>query len=87
MVAMLHRNKAHLVKDNHHMGSQAATSSRGINNQGINSRVDINNQGINNQVDINNRGINNQGINSRVVMASSRPMARLLESARLVLAQ
>ena len=69
MAAMLHRNKAHLVKDNHHMGSQAATSNRG------------NSQGISNRVDINNRDIN------KVAMGSSRPMARLLESARLVLAQ
>jgi len=79
MAAMLHRNKAHLVKDNHHMGSQAATSNRG-NSQGISNRG-INSRGISNRVDINNRDIN------KVAMASSRPMARLLESARLVLAQ
>ena len=84
MAAMLHRNKAHLVKDNHHMGSQAATSNRGnsqgISNRGINSRG-INSRGISNRVGINNRDIN------KVAMASSRPMACLLESARLVLAQ
>ena len=74
MAAMPHRNKARLVKDNHHMGSQAATSNQG-NSRGINS------QGISNQVHINNRDIN------KVVMDNSRPMARLLESARLVLAQ
>ncbi len=64
------------------MGSQAATSNRGNSQGDINNRVDINNRDINNRVDINNRDINN-----RVAMASSRPMARLLESARLVLAQ
>ena len=92
MAAMLHRNKAHLLGGDPHMSSQAAINSRGINNQ-----VDINNQGINNRVGINSQGTNNRGINNRVginnrginkvAMDSSRPMARLQESAHLVLAQ